>query len=107
MVPHVGGCCWRDAGVLQPARALRPLSEFGCEAKRLYVHPRFRGQGVGAALLNRLIEEARVAGYREMYGDTLTSMRTALQMYSRFGFCEVAPYSANPTPGAIFLKLSL
>jgi putative acetyltransferase len=87
--------------------AFRPLTEHSCEAKRLYVHPRHRREGIGRALLTRLITEARAAGYHEMYGDTLTSMRSALQMYFQFGFSEVPPYSSNPTPGAIFLKLAL
>ncbi len=87
--------------------ALRPLNTHCCEAKRLYVRPQYRGKGIGSALLNRLIEEARAAGYQKMYGDTLTSMTTALQMYNRLGFSEVPPYSTNPTPGAIFLRLFL
>jgi putative acetyltransferase len=87
--------------------ALRPLSGRSCEAKRLYVRPQYRGKGVGRALLCRLLEEARSAGYREVYGDTLKSMTAALEMYRQIGFSEVAPYSSNPTPGAIFLRLSL
>ncbi len=87
--------------------ALRPVSTCSCEAKRLYVRPQYRGKGIGRSLLLRLVEEARAAGYREMYGDTLKSMTSALQMYSQIGFCEVAPYSSNPTPDAIFLRLSL
>jgi putative acetyltransferase len=87
--------------------ALRPLSEFSCEAKRLYVRPQYRGQGLGRALLDQLVKEARGAGYREMFGDTLKSMTSALQMYGQLGFFEVAPYSASPTPDAIFLKLPL
>jgi carbonic anhydrase len=87
--------------------ALRPLSERSCEGKRLYVRPQYRGRGIGRALVDRLIEEARLAGYEEMYGDTLKSMKSALRLYTQAGFREVGPYSSNPTPGAIFLKLSL
>src|SRR5712691_8320866 len=39
--------------------ALRRLSERTCEAKRLFVRPEFRGQGLARALLNRLIAGAR------------------------------------------------
>ncbi len=87
--------------------ALRPLAGRGCEAKRLYVRPQFRGVGVGRALLENLMEEARAGGYQEMYGDTLESMQPALALYGRFGFTRVGPYSAHPTPGAIFLRLAL
>jgi GNAT superfamily N-acetyltransferase len=87
--------------------ALRPLREGSCEAKRLYVRPEYRGRGVAGALLVRLIDEARAAGYEEMYGDTLQSMKSALRLYRQIGFSEVPPYTSHPTPGAIFLKLSL
>lgn len=87
--------------------ALRPLSAQSCEAKRLYVRPQYRGRGIGRALIDRLISEARFAGYEAMYGDTLKSMKSALQLYNQVGFREVAPYSSNPTPLAVFLKLSL
>ena len=87
--------------------ALRRIDERSCEAKRLYVRQSHRRRGIGRSLLCRVIEEARTAGYREMYGDTLESMTSALEMYRRIGFCEVPPYAANPTPGAIYLRLAL
>jgi GNAT superfamily N-acetyltransferase len=87
--------------------ALRPIDEHACEAKRFYVRPKYRGKGIGRSLLEQLVEEARAAGYETMYGDTLETMREALELYKRFGFEESGPYSANPTPGAIYLKLGL
>jgi putative acetyltransferase len=88
--------------------AFRPLLDAQtCEAKRLFVRPRYRGMSVGRALLEKLIEEARAVGYRAMYGDTLPSMAPALRMYQEAGFAEVPPYSPDPTPGAIFLRLML
>jgi putative acetyltransferase len=54
-----------------------------------------------------LTEEARRCGYRNLYGDTLETMAPALDLYRRMGFVEVGPYSDNPTPGAIYLCLSL
>ena len=87
--------------------ALRPLDQKRCEAKRLYLSPIYQGKGIGSLLLARLLLEARLIGYREVYGDTLPAMTSALRMYRRFGFTEVGPYSATPTPGAVFLKLTL
>jgi ketosteroid isomerase-like protein/GNAT superfamily N-acetyltransferase len=93
----------------QPAgtAALRPLGESVCEAKRLYVRPLYRSAGIGKVLLVKLIEEARTAGFREMYGDTLKLMTSALRIYDELGFAMVGPYSADPTPDAIYLKLAL
>jgi putative acetyltransferase len=101
--PRRPGACPACAGTI----ALRPLRLQACEAKRLYVRPQFRGGGIGRLLLERLIREARKVGYKELYGDTLPSMASALGMYRAMGFTEVGPYSANPTPGAIFLRLDL
>ena len=87
--------------------AFRPLRDAACEAKRLYVRPAFRRRGLAVSLLARLTGEARRAGYRELYGDTLVTMASALDLYRRLGFEEIGPYSDHPTPGAVYLHLSL
>ena len=87
--------------------ALRPLDQLRAEAKRLYVRPQFRGRGTGLALLEWVIGEARAAGYREMLGDTMPVMQRALAMYWRLGFEQTGPYTPDPTPGAIYLRLAL
>ena len=97
----------RIDGEAAATAAFRPLRQDACEAKRLYVRPAYRRRGVAGSLLAALIEEARRAGYRDLYGDTLTTMAQALDLYRNMGFVEVGPYSDNPTPGAIYLHLSL
>lgn len=87
--------------------AFRPLTARACEAKRMFVRPQYRGRGAATALLERLVKEARACGYSEMYADTLPPMTDALCLYNRYGFVEVASYSDQPTPNAIFLRLSL
>jgi len=84
--------------------ALRRFDDTRAEAKRLYVRPAFRGQGIGLALLQWVIAEARAAGYREMVGDTMPVMRKALDMYAQLGFEQTGPYSPDATPGAIYLR---
>ncbi len=95
------------AGQLAATGAFRQLSHHGCEAKRLYVRPAYRGLGLAGSLLRKLIEEARVRGYRDLYADTLPSMTAALNLYRNMGFAEVGPYSDDPTQGAVYLHLNL
>jgi GNAT superfamily N-acetyltransferase len=87
--------------------ALRRLGPTRCEAKRLYVRPAFRGAGLGKALLEWLTAQARAMGYREMVGDTMPVMSRALEMYLKSGFELTTPYAADPTPGAIYIRLQL
>jgi putative acetyltransferase len=87
--------------------ALRPIGDRVCEMKRLYVRPAFRQKGVGGALIEWITGSAREIGYRKMRLDTLPSMSTAIAIYRSLGFREIAPYRANPVPGALFLELDL
>ena len=87
--------------------ALRPLNNSGCEMKRLYVRPQFRGQGIGRRLVDELIASAREAGCWRIYLDTLPSMGDAIALYESVGFRDIQPYCHNPVSGARFLALDL
>jgi ribosomal protein S18 acetylase RimI-like enzyme len=87
--------------------ALRRIDDRVCEMKRVYLRPSARGRGAGRQLIDELIEMARVIGYDRMRLDTLPSMTRAKAIYRSLGFREIAPYRANPVPGALFLELDL
>ena len=87
--------------------ALRAVDGTRCEMKRLYLRPGARGSGLGRALVERLLSEARAEGYGEVVLDTLPSMAEAQRMYERFGFRDIPPYRANPVAGARYLGLRL
>ncbi len=88
--------------------ALHELEASICEMKRLYLRPQFRGKGLGRALAERIIAEARQIGYRRMRLDTVEPvMKDAVAMYRRLGFQEVAPYRPNPIAGALYMELEL
>ncbi len=87
--------------------ALRRLEKSAGEVKRLYLRPKYRGQGLGRRLLEAVVERASAMGYERLYADTLPVMSEALSLYERAGFERVEAYSSAPTPGAIYLKRGL
>jgi putative acetyltransferase len=95
------------SGAAAGCAALRRIDSQRCEAKRLYVKPEYRERGIGRALLDWVIAEARGAGYRELVGDTLPVMQRALAMYDRMGFKRTTPIAGEPTPGAVYIRLPL
>jgi ribosomal protein S18 acetylase RimI-like enzyme len=88
--------------------ALHKLEPGICEMKRLYLRSQFRGKGLGRAVADRIIAEARQIGYRRMRLDTVEPvMKDAVAMYRKIGFKEVAPYRPNPIAGAMYMELEL
>lgn len=88
--------------------ALHKLEDGICEMKRLYLRPQFRGKGLGRALADRLIAEARQVGYQSMRLDTVEPvMKDAVAMYRKIGFREIEPYCSNPIAGALYMELQL
>jgi len=96
-----------DGGQIVGCVALRRVSAEICEMKRLYVRPSARGRRLGHALVNRAIQEARLAGYAEIRLDVMEKSRTARSLYEAMGFRPADPVSFNPVPGASFLGLKL
>ena len=71
------------------AGALKPVDATVAEIKRMYVHPRVRGQGIGRAILERLLADARTIGYQVARLETLIFMREAHALYRSMGFQDI------------------
>ncbi|MEO7795842.1 MAG: GNAT family N-acetyltransferase [Thermoanaerobaculia bacterium] len=83
--------------------ALRAVDATRCEMKRLFLRPEARGLGLGRALVDLLLEEARAIGYEEIVLDTLPTLVEAQRIYEQLGFRDIPPYRENPVSGARYL----
>ena len=87
--------------------ALRRLTGENCEMKRLYVRPAFQGHGIGRALAEKIIEEAKNAGYSHMFLDTVPVLADAVRLYRKMGFYETECYNDSPVETTLFMKYDL
>lgn len=74
------------------------------EVKRMWVHPAYRGTGLGRRLLEALEDLARDLGHEVVVLDTHRSLGEALSLYARAGYREVERYNDNPYAQAFFRK---
>lgn len=97
-------CDGKDAGCV----AIRKLEEGVCELKRVYLRPEFRGHGVGRAMMEKIIDDARAAGYKLMRLDTTPYLNEAYAIYVKLGFYEIPKYYfTNPVEEAIYMEKQL
>lgn len=64
-----------------PAEGPRPV-----ELQRLYAHPEAIGAGVGSALMERCLEEAKAQGFLTLWLGVWERNARALAFYERWGF---------------------
>ena len=94
-------------GALAGCVGMKSLDEQRAELKRLYVRPAFRGKNLGEYLTRRILDDARLEGYRYVRLDTLPPLKTALALYRRLGFYEIPAYYDCLIPGTIFMEYRL
>ncbi|WP_411880207.1 GNAT family N-acetyltransferase [Polaromonas sp. YR568] len=103
------GClllAWKRQTVVGCA-ALRRVDASTCEMKRVYVRPDARGESLGRRLIERILDEARGAGYSRICLDVLPEFSAAQRIYESLGFQASAPVTFNPVPGTKYLALEL
>lgn len=87
--------------------ALKKVDDGLCEMKRLFVRPKYRGQGRGRILADKIINEAVKIGYSSMRLDTLDWLKEAISLYKSLGFVQIESYDNNPSPGLVYWELNL
>jgi pimeloyl-ACP methyl ester carboxylesterase/GNAT superfamily N-acetyltransferase len=84
--------------------ALKRLDDDTAEVKRVYVAPEARGTGVARALLARLEEVARTAGYSRLRLDTGPRQHASVALLHSSGYKPIADYNANAVAAFWFEK---
>jgi DNA-binding MarR family transcriptional regulator/N-acetylglutamate synthase-like GNAT family acetyltransferase len=74
---------------------LRSYDGFG-EIKRMWVHPGWRGVGLGSRMLRRVEAEAAALGHRVVRLDTRHVLTEAIALYERTGYRAIERYNDNP-----------
>lgn len=78
---------WRDERVASVG-ALKALGSGAAEVKSMRTHPDFLGQGAAAAVLDRILREAKQRGIRHLSLETGSgsAFEAALRLYKQRGF---------------------
>ncbi len=80
-----------------PLHGLSPLECLG-EIRDLVVNPDSRGNGIGARLLKRCLDEAKMLGYQRIYLETTSQMEQARKLFIRNGFRAVTTGASKSGP---------
>ena len=75
--------------------------------KRLFVKPEFRGNNIANELINTIIDDTKVIGYKYMLLDILPFLKSAIHLYKKVGFYEIDSYNNSLVKSSIFMKLDL
>ena len=77
---------------------LRTVRPGVAEMKRVYLRDAAKGQGLGRALVERLMDDARGFGFHTMLLDTAPTLTTAIALYEKLGFTRTPPYEQVEVP---------
>lgn len=97
----------REGAVPVGCAMLRALPDGACEVRRVFVSEDARRRGVARALMLRMMEEARVAGYACMRLVTGAGFFSAIALYESLGFRHIPPYRPTTWEDVACMEVSL
>ena len=97
-------CAQIDTGEIIGCVAYHRHNSERCEMKRLFVKENFRHFRAGVLLVEKILDAAKNDGYKEIVLDTIKPLQSAIHLYKKFGFVEIAPYYENPMHDVIYMK---
>lgn len=99
-----------DGEVIVGCGALKALDAQHGELKSMRTAASHRSQGIGALMLQHIIDEARRRGYRRLYLETgaMPFFAPARRLYARHGFVPCGPFgNYTEDQNSVFMTLAL
>ena len=84
-----------DEGHLVGCGGFAPVSDKIAELQKLYVTKNSRGKGYSSRLIKQIFQEARLAGYEQLYLETTTKLATAVAVYQHYSFTSLKQPLSN------------
>ena len=99
-------------GVVVGVGGLKRLRDSVGEIKRMFVRPTARGLGVGRAIIEQLVADARELGFETICLESASFMHPAHAMYRSVGFVPSDAYAGRELEGvahdvSVFMRLDL
>lgn len=75
-----------DQGEIVGCGGFEGIADGIAELQKLYLAANSRGKGYSSRILKRIFEEARTAGFQQLYLETTTALSAAVAVYQHYGF---------------------
>ena len=109
-IPEVRFFVMRDVGMPVGMGAFKRIDDTHAEIKSMHVLAEMRGRGLSRRMLDHLIDEARVTGYRRLSLETgvQPTFIAARALYAKAGFVECPPFEGYwDDPNSVFMTKAL
>jgi len=109
-IPEVRFFVMRDVGVPVGMGAFKRIDDGHAEIKSMHVLTELRGRGLSRRMLQHLLDEAKVTGYRRLSLETgvQPTFIAARALYAKAGFTECPPFEGYwDDPNSVFMTKAL
>ena len=104
-----GGCIFlaMDENKVIGTAGLWKESETEYELIKMFVDTAYRGRGISKLLLDKCINEAKQLGAKKIFLYSNSQLKTAIQLYTKYGFVHIPVVNAPFLTADIKMELSL
>jgi putative acetyltransferase len=73
----------------------RDLPDGVCELVKMWLLPEARGLGLGRSMVEKCLQQAKELGFTKVYLESMPELKTALNVYEKFGFQYLSEQMGN------------